>query len=50
MKNFRVMVIKYGFTEIEAKCEDDAIEVAEGMSDNDFDWSDFDEAQVIEEV
>lgn len=50
MKNFRVMVIKYGFAEIEAKCEGDAIELAEKMNDEDFDWSDFDEAQVIEEV
>lgn len=50
MKNFRVMVVKYGFTEIEAECEEDAIEVAEDMSDKDFDWSDFDEAQVIEEL
>ena len=50
MPKFRVMVIKYGFVDVEAETENDAIEAAENMSDHDFDWSDFDEAQVIGEV
>ena len=50
MKNYRVMVIKYGFAIVEAENEREAIEIAEDMQDNDFDWSDFDDAEIVEEI
>ena len=50
MKNYRVMVIKYGYAVIEADDESEALELIEDMDDKDFDWSDFDDGQVVEEV
>lgn len=49
-KNYSVMVVKYGYATVEAKDEDSALEMAKNMSDNDFDWSSFEDAQVIEEI
>lgn len=48
--NYRVMVIKYGFAVVEAENENEALEIIEDMDDRDFDWSDFDDGQVLEEV
>ena len=50
MKKYRVMVVKYGYTVIEAENESDAVEQVDSMCDGDFDWSDFDDAQVIDEL
>ena len=50
MKNYRIMVIKYGWAVVEAENENEALELVEDMQDKDFDWSDFDEAEVVEEV
>lgn len=47
MKKMRVMVIKYGYAVVEADTEREALELTHDMSDSDFDWSDFDEAQVV---
>lgn len=47
MKKMRVMVIKYGYAVVEADTEREAIELTHDMSDSDFDWSNFDEAQVV---
>lgn len=47
---YRTMVIKYGYAVVEAENEAEALEKTKGMSDGDFDWSDFDDEQVIEEV
>ena len=44
------MVIKYGFAVVEAESENEALETIEDMDDRDFDWSDFDDGQVLEEV
>lgn len=44
----RVMVVKYGYTVIDTDNEEDAIEQTQNMSDSDFDWSDFDDAQVVD--
>lgn len=44
----RVMVVKYGYTVIDTDNEEDAIEQAKNMSASDFDWSDFDNAQVVD--
>ena len=50
MKKFRVMVIKYGWSVVEAETESEALELINDMQDKDFDWSDFDDGQVVEEV
>lgn len=50
MKNYRVMVVKYGYAVVEAETESEALELIDDMYDKDFDWSDFDDGQVVEEV
>lgn len=47
---YRVMVVKYGFANVEADDEVDALYAIDDLSDADFDWSDFDDGQVLEEV
>lgn len=50
MKKYRVMVVKYGYAVIEADSEKEAQDLIDDMKDKDFDWSDFDDGQVVEEV
>ena len=50
MAKYRLMVIKYGYAVVEADNESEALELIDDMDDRDFDWSDFDDGQVIEEV
>lgn len=45
----RVMVIKYGYTVVEAETEENAIKLTKNMGDSEFDWSDFDDAQVVDD-
>ena len=47
---YRVMVVKYGFAIVEADSESEALDLINDMRDKDFDWSDFDDGQVVEEV
>ena len=47
---YRVMVVKYGFAIVEADNESEAQDLIDDMRDEDFDWSDFDDGQVVEEV
>ena len=49
MKDYTVMVKKYGFITIEAEDNEDALEQVDGLSSSDFDWSDFGEAQIVED-
>ena len=49
MKDYTVMVKKYGFITIEAEDDEDALELVDGLSSSDFDWSDFGEAQIVED-
>nr|DAX14587.1 MAG TPA: hypothetical protein [Bacteriophage sp.] len=49
MKDYTVMVKKYGFITIEAEDDEDALEQVDGLSSSDFDWSDFGEAQIVED-
>ena len=49
MAKMRVMVVKYGYAVIEAETENEAIEKAENMSDGEFDWSDPDDTQVVDD-
>lgn len=46
----RIMVVKYGYAVVEADTDFDACEEAKNMSDDEFDWSDFDDAQVVEDL
>ncbi|GEM_PF-2994637 len=48
MAKMRVMVVKYGYAVVEAETESEAIEKAENMSDREFDWSDPDDTQVVD--
>lgn len=50
MKNYRVMVIKYGYAVVEAESESEALKLIDDMDDRYFNWSDFDEGEVVEEV
>lgn len=49
MKKMRVMVVKYGYIDIEAEIEEEALELAYSKPDHAFDWSEFDDAQVIDD-
>ncbi len=46
----RVMVTKYGFVDLDAKTDEEAIEKAKNLQDSDFDWSDFDEPKIIDDL
>lgn len=48
MAKMRVMVVKYGYAVVEADTESEAIKLTNDMDDGDFDWSDFDDSQVVE--
>lgn len=45
----RVMVVKYGYAVVEAETDAEPVEKAKNMSDGEFDWSDFDDAQVVDD-
>lgn len=47
---YRVMVVKYGYVEVEADTEDEALEITEGMADSNFDWTEFCEEQIVEKL
>ena len=47
---YRVMVIKYGYAVVEAESESEALECINNMDDRNFDWSEFDDGQVVEEI
>lgn len=49
MKKMRVMVVKYGYAVVEAETESEALKAARSMQDSDFDWSDFDDEQVVDD-
>lgn len=44
-----VMCVKYGFITLDADSEEEAIEIAKDAEDSDFDWSNADEYQIVEE-
>ncbi len=45
----RVMVVKYGYAVVETETDAEAVEKTKNMSDGEFDWSDFDDAQVVDD-
>jgi hypothetical protein len=46
---YRICVTKYGYADVEADNADGALELVKDMDDRDFDWSEFDEAEIVEE-
>ena len=46
---YRVRVVKYGYADIEADNADEAIEIIDDMSNKDFNWTGFDEPEIIDE-
>ena len=46
---YRIVVTKYGYANVEADSADEALELVNDMDDGDFDWSEFDEAEIMEE-
>lgn len=46
----RVMVTKYGFVNLDAETDEEAIEKAKNLPDSNFDWSDFDDPKVVEDL
>lgn len=49
MAKMRVLVCKYGYAVIDADTKSEAIEKSEKMSDGEFDWTDFEDAQVVDD-
>ena len=54
MKNWRVMVVSYGYADVEAETESEALKKCKDLAifqgRRGFDWTDPDDAQVIEEI
>lgn len=46
---YNMMCVRYGFTEVEADSESEAIDIAESLPMSDYSWSDTDDHQVVEE-
>lgn len=42
-------LVKYGYAVVETETDAEAVEKAKNMSDGEFDWSDFDDAQVVDD-
>mgnify|MGYP000049871209 FL=1 len=49
MAKMRVMVVKYGYAVVDAETEEEALELTRDMKDSDFDWSDFNDAQIVDD-
>lgn len=52
MKTYRVMVVAYGYANIEANSEAEALSMVDDMDDDDFGWDygySSDDAKIVEE-
>ena len=49
MRKMRVMVTKYGYAVVEAESEEEALHKVSAMDDSEFDWSDPDDGQVVDD-
>lgn len=49
MRKMRVMVTKYGYAVVEAETEEEALHKVSAMDDSEFDWSDSDDGQVVDD-
>ena len=50
MKKYKVAVTKYGFVIVDANNEEQAIEMASNLDDSDFEWSEFQDPMIMEEL
>ena len=50
MKDYTVMVKRYGFITVEAENEEDALNQVDGLSSSDFDWSDTENNRLLFEM
>lgn len=50
MTKMRIMVIKYGYAVVDVESEKDAVELTKDMDDSEFDWSEFGDAQVVDDA
>lgn len=49
MRKMRVMVTKYGYAVVEAETAETALQKVSTMDDSEFDWSDPDDGQVVDD-
>lgn len=49
MRKMRVMVTKYDYAIVEAETEETALQKVSTMDDSEFDWSDPDDGQVVDD-
>lgn len=49
MRKMRIMVCKCGYAVVNAETEAEAIGKAKNMDDSEYDWSDSDDAQVVDD-
>lgn len=47
MKEFEIMVVKYGYISIEADSEAEALEAIQNMRDNDFNWGEWGNEEIV---
>lgn len=47
MKEYRIMVVKYGYIDIEANNDGEALEAVKDMKNEDFDWSEFCNEEIV---
>lgn len=48
-ETYKIMCVRYGFTEVEAGSESEAIDIAKDLPIGDYSWSDTSDHQVAEE-
>lgn len=47
MKEYRIMVVKYGYVDIEANNDSEALELVKDMKDEEFDWGKFCDEEIV---
>lgn len=49
-KKYKVQCVRYGYADIEAESAEAAIEIAEGLPNGAYSWSDTDDHEVIDAI
>ncbi len=47
MKEFEIMVVKYGYINVEADSEGEALEVIKNLKDSEFDWGEWGNEEIV---